>query len=66
MVDDDVLRVVQVAGERDDIRTRELVGAVDGFVFTVCPEDPILKTEPNMADFYTELIIISVIHYSDD
>lgn len=42
MVDDDVLRVVQVVGERHHVRTAELVGAVDGLVLPVGPEDPVL------------------------
>lgn len=43
MVHYDVLGVIQVAGQRHYIRACELVGAIDGFIFTICPEDAILE-----------------------
>ena len=43
MINYDVLRVVQVAGQRRDVGAGELVCAVDGFVFPVCPKDAILE-----------------------
>lgn len=43
MVHDDVLRIVQVAGECHHVGAGEFVCAVDGLIFPVCPEDSILE-----------------------
>lgn len=42
MVHNDVLGVVQVAGQRNHVRAGELVCAVDCFLFPISPEDSIL------------------------
>lgn len=56
VVHDDVLGVIQVAGQRHHVRACELVCAVNGFIFTICPEDSILKTNtmfPLIARIYS-------------
>lgn len=53
MVDDDVLRVVQVVGECHHVRTAELVGAVDGLVLPVRPEDPVLDRRRDVRVLFT-------------
>lgn len=43
MVHYDVLGVVEVTSQRHHVRACELVGTIDGFIFTVCPKHSILR-----------------------
>lgn len=43
MVDYDILRIVQVAGERHHVRATKFVCAINCLIFTICPKDPILQ-----------------------
>lgn len=43
MVDYDILRIVQVAGERHHVGATKFVCTVNSLIFTICPKDPILQ-----------------------
>lgn len=43
VVDDDVLGVVQVAGQRRHVRATKFVCPINSLTLPVCPEDPILQ-----------------------
>lgn len=55
MVHYDVLRVVQVAGQRNHIGACELVCTIDCFLFSISPEDSILdKGQKKQKNFNAE------------
>lgn len=60
VVDDDVLRVVEVAGQHHHVGAGELVCAVNGLTLPVGPEDSILAAEGGRATrLFSQLQIFS-------